>query len=59
MSQKKLAEVSGVGRTGIVNLEAAKRNISILIGQMLADGMGVPYASLITEVEKRWSKRKK
>ena len=59
MSQKKLAEVSGVGRTGIINLEAGKRSISILIGQMLADGMGVSYASLITEVGKRWSKRKK
>ncbi len=31
----------------------------MLIGQMLADGMGVPLASLITEVEKKWKKRKK
>jgi transcriptional regulator with XRE-family HTH domain len=59
MSQKKLAEVSGVGRTGVVNLEAGKRNISILIGHLLANGMGVSYASLIEEVEERWSKRRK
>lgn len=59
MSQKQLADVSGVGRTGVVNLEAGKRNISILIGHLLAKGMGVPYATLINEVEERWSKRKK
>jgi transcriptional regulator with XRE-family HTH domain len=53
LSQKKLAEISGVGRTGIVSLEAAKRNPSILIGQMLAGGMDVPFASLIAEVERR------
>lgn len=59
MSQKKLAEVSGVGRTGIINVEAAKRNPSILICQMLADGMGVSLAGLITEVEKRRKRRKR
>ena len=59
MSQKKLAELSGVGRTGIVNFEAAKRNPSILICQMLADGMGVSLSSLITEVEKQTKKGKK
>ncbi|MBL9181619.1 MAG: helix-turn-helix domain-containing protein [Verrucomicrobiaceae bacterium] len=59
MSQKKLSEKSGVGRTGVVNLEAGKRNISILIGQMLADGMGVSYSDLIEEVEKRWKTRKR
>ena len=59
MSQKKLAEKSSVGRTGVVNLEAGKRNISILIGQMLADGMGVAYSDLIEEVEKRWKNPKK
>ena len=59
LSQKKLADVSGVGRPGIINLEAAKRNPSILICQMLADGMGIPLASLIAEVEKRFKKRKK
>lgn len=59
MSQKKLAEKSGVGRTGIVNLEAGQRNISILLGQMLADGMGVAYSELIEEVERRWKNRKK
>lgn len=59
MSQKKLAEVSGVGRTGIINLEAAKRNPSILICQMLADGIGVPLAKLIEEVERRRKKQKR
>lgn len=59
LSQKRLSEVSGVGRTGIITLEAAQRNPSILIVQMLADGMGVPLASLIQEVEKEWKKIKK
>jgi len=59
LSQKKLSEISGVGRTGIITLESAQRNPSILIVQMLADGMGVPLASLIQEVEKEWKKVKK
>ncbi len=59
LSQKRLSEVSGVGRTGIITLESAQRNPSILIVQMLADGMDVPLASLIQEVEKEWKKIKK
>lgn len=59
MSQKKLAEVSGVGRTGIINLEVGQRNISILLGHMLAEGLGVSLASLIEEAEKRLKKQKR
>lgn len=59
LSQKKLSEISGVGRTGIITLEAAQRNPSILIVQMLADGLGVPLSDLIAAVEKEWKKRKK
>lgn len=59
LSQKKLSEISGVGRTGIITLEAAQRNPSILIVQMLADGLGIPLSELITTVEKEWKKRKK
>lgn len=59
LSQKRLSEISGVGRTGIITLEAAQRNPSVLIVQMLADGMGVPLSDLIETVEKEWKKRKK
>jgi transcriptional regulator with XRE-family HTH domain len=59
MSQKQLAEASTVGRTGIINFEAGKRNISILLGHMLAEGMKTSYSSLIEEAEQRWQKRKK
>ena len=59
LSQKKLSEISGVGRTGIITLESAQRNPSILIVQMLADGMGVSLSDLIATVEKEWKKRKK
>lgn len=59
LSQKKLSEISGVGRTGIITLEAAQRNPSILIVQMLADGMEIPLSDLIAAVEKEWKKRKK
>lgn len=59
LSQKKLSEISGVGRTGIITLESAQRNPSILIVQMLADGMGVQLSDLIAAVEKEWKKRKK
>jgi transcriptional regulator with XRE-family HTH domain len=59
LSQKKLSEISGVGRTGIITLESAQRNPSILIVQMLADGLGIPLSELITTVEKEWKKLKK
>jgi transcriptional regulator with XRE-family HTH domain len=59
LSQKKLSEISGVGRTGIITLEAAQRNPSILIVQMLADGLGVPLSDLVATVEREWKKRKK
>ena len=53
LSQKKLAELSGVGRTGIVTIEAGLRLPSVWLCKMLADGMGVSLASLMTEVERR------
>lgn len=53
LSQKRLAEISGVGRTGIVTLEAGQRIPSLLICKMLADGMKVPLKDLVEEIEKR------
>jgi len=53
LSQKKLAERSGVGRTGIVTIEAGLRLPSVWLCKMLADGMGVSLASLMKDVEKR------
>ena len=53
LSQKKLAEISGVGRTGIVTIEAGARLPSVWLCKMLADGMGVSLASLMGEVERR------
>lgn len=58
LSQKKLADISGVGRTGIVTLEAGQRIPSILICKMLADGLKLPLAELVGEVEKRLSSRR-
>lgn len=58
LSQKKLAEISGVGRTGIVTLEAGERIPSVLICKMLADGLNVRLAVIIAEVEKRLSVRR-
>ena len=53
LSQKRLSEISGVGRTGIVTMEAGGRIPSILICKMLADGMKVPLADIVAEVERR------
>lgn len=53
LSQKKLAEISKVGRTGIIMLEAGTRVPSILICKLLADGMGIPLSRLVAEVEAR------
>jgi DNA-binding XRE family transcriptional regulator len=53
LSQKRLSEISGVGRTGIVTMEAGDRIPSILICKMLADGMKVPLANIVEEVERR------
>ena len=53
LSQKRLADLSGVGRTGIVTMEAGQRLPSVLIVQMLADALKVSLSSLIEEVEKR------
>ena len=59
LSQKQLAHTSGVGRSGIVTIEAGERMPSIFTCQMLADGMNVPLASLVDEIEKRFKKFKK
>jgi DNA-binding XRE family transcriptional regulator len=53
LSQKRLSEISGVGRTGIVTMEAGERIPSILICKMLADGMRVPLADIVAEIERR------
>jgi transcriptional regulator with XRE-family HTH domain len=58
LSQKKLAEVSGVGRTGIIMLEAGERIPSMLLCQMLADGLKMPLAGLVAELEKRLLQKK-
>lgn len=53
LSQKRLSELSGVGRTGIVTMEAGERVPSILICKMLADGMKIPLAEVVAEIERR------
>jgi len=53
LSQKKLAEVSGVGRTGIIALEAGQRIPSMLLCKMLADGLRTPLTSIVAKVEAR------
>ena len=53
LSQKKLAAASGVGRTGIVTIEAGLRLPSIWLCKLLADGLNVPLGTLMNEVEKR------
>jgi DNA-binding XRE family transcriptional regulator len=53
LSQKKLAALSGVGRTGIVTIEAGQRLPSIWLCKMLADGLNVPLGALMDKVEKR------
>lgn len=53
LSQKKLAALSGVGRTGIVTIEAGLRLPSIWLCKMLADGLNMPLGALMDEVEKR------
>jgi len=53
LSQKKLAELSGVGRTGIVTMESGQRAPSALLCKMLADALGIPLAKLMAQVEKR------
>lgn len=53
LSQKKLAKLSGVGRTGIIAIEAGTRLPSVWLCKMLADGLNMPLAVLITEVERR------
>ena len=53
LSQKKLAEQSGVERTGIVTIEAGMRLPSVWLCKMLADGMDVSLAALMNEVERR------
>lgn len=58
LSQKKLAEVSGVGRTGIVTLESGQRIPSMLTCKMLADGMNVSLSVLVEELERRVKKHR-
>lgn len=59
MSQRQLAELSGVGRSGIVTFEKGGRNCSMLLGKMLSDGLNVPFSELIAEAERRFAKGKK
>ena len=53
LSQKKLAALSGVGRTGIVTIEAGLRLPSIWLCKLLADGLNTPLGTLMAEVEDR------
>lgn len=59
LSQKKLSELSGVGRTGIVTMEAGRRIPSMFLCKLLADGMQIPLSVLVAQVEKRLPKSKK
>jgi DNA-binding XRE family transcriptional regulator len=53
LSQSRLAALSGVGRSGIVTIEAGSRLPSIWLCKMLADGLNVPLGALMDRVEKR------
>ena len=53
LSQKKLAEKSKVGRTGIITFEAGGRIPSILLCKMMADALEVPLHELVAEAERR------
>lgn len=53
LSQKQLSAISGVGRTGIVTLEAGHRIPSMLTCMMLADGLKINLSNSIEELERR------
>lgn len=48
-SQTKLAEASGVSQTYISDLEAGKKNPTVLILQKLAKALEVPISQLLDE----------
>jgi transcriptional regulator with XRE-family HTH domain len=51
LSQKKLAEIAGVARTGIVTLEQGKRVPSIYIAKALANALGTDLSALVGRAE--------
>lgn len=53
LSQKKLAALSGVGRTGIVTIEAGARLPSVWLCKLLADALDMPLGRLMDAVEKQ------
>ena len=52
LSQKQLADRTGVGRSGIVTMEQGRRMPSSENLKRLADGIGVPLAELVARAEK-------
>lgn len=53
MSKKKLAASSGVTRTAIILMESRQRSPSLNLAIRLSAGMGIPFAKVVAEAEKR------
>lgn len=51
VSQKKLAELARVGRTGVVTLEQGKRVPTLYVAKALANALGCGLAELVHEAE--------
>ena len=52
LSQEKLAELAGIHRTYIGDVERGKRNIALLNLVQLAKALKTPLSKLISEMEK-------
>lgn len=53
LSQSRLADLSGVGRTGIIFFEKGERMPSIFFCKALANGLGTPLSELVKLAEER------
>lgn len=51
LSQEKLAELAGIHRTYIGDVERGKRNIALINMTRLAEALGVSLGRLISEME--------
>ena len=52
ISQNRLSEMAGVGRTGVILFERGERVPSIQICKNLSDALGVPLSKLIDRAER-------
>ncbi len=53
LSQEELAELSGLHRTYIGDVERGKRNIALVNMTRIAKALGISLGRLITEMEKK------